>query len=287
MKGRHLNPGIRAGFTPLTIQEAVHDVPPSALVSIRTQSVIPASWAGRISGILTRSTGWDHVKRFRRETGCAAPAGYLPLYCASAVAEQALLLWLGLLRKLPAQVRQLADFDRDGLIHRLGTALGMAVKGVDIVERHPEVEYVDIGTGLAQADVIACAMSLGDGNRGYFDYDRLKEAKPGALFVNIARGELSPLEDLLRLLDEGRLSGVALDVYEDEGRLAVSLRRGAAGENEKARVLLELSRRGNVILTPHNAFNTREALERKAAQSAAQAQSFLGRGEFIWEVPAE
>ena len=305
---RHLNPRIRAGFTPLTIQEAAHDVPPSPLVSIRTQSVIPASWTGRISGILTRSTGYDHVKRFRRETGCTAPAGYLPLYCASAVAEQALLLWMGLLRKLPAQVRQLADFDRDGLtggeclgrtllvagvgnigreIHRLGTALGMTVKGVDIVERHPEVEYVDIGTGLAQADVIACAMSLGDGNRGYFDYDRLKEAKPGALFVNIARGELSPLEDLLRLLDEGRLSGVALDVYEDEDRLAVSLRRGAAAENEKARVLLELSRRGNVILTPHNAFNTREALERKAAQSAAQAQSFLERGEFIWEVPAE
>jgi D-lactate dehydrogenase len=305
---RHLPPGISAGFTPMTVQEAAHEEPPSPLVSIRTQSLIPVSWAGKLGGILTRSTGYDHVKRFREMSGQAVPAGYLPLYCARSVAEQALMLWVGLLRRLPAQVRQLPRFDRDGLtgseslgktllvagvgnigleIHHLGKALGMEVLGVDLVERHPHVTYVDIGEGLARADVIACAMSLNQGNRGYFSHGLLKRAKPGAVFVNIARGELSPHEDLLRLLDEGLLAGVGLDVYEDEGELAVSLRRGTPERGNKACALLELSGRDNVILTPHNAFNTHEALERKAAQSADQVRSFFEKGKFLWEVPGE
>jgi D-lactate dehydrogenase len=298
--------GITAGFTSMTVQESGHEAPPCPFVSIRTQSLIPLPWAGKLSGILTRSTGHDHVRRFREESGVRVPAGYLPFYCARAVAEQALVLWMALLRKLPAQVRQLPAFGRDGLtggeclgrtllvagvgnigieICRLGRALGMEVLGSDIAEKHPEVRYVSMGEGIARADVIACAMSLNRGNRGFFSYERLKGAKPGAVFVNIARGELSPLKDLMRLLDEGTLGGVALDVYEDEGELAVDLRKGAPAKGTPARLLLELSRRDDVILTPHNAFNTREAVDRKAAQSVDQARSFLSTGTFIWEVP--
>jgi D-lactate dehydrogenase len=215
---------------------------------------------------------------------------------------------MALLRKLPAQVRQLSDFNRDGLtggecpgrtllvagvgnigieICRLGEALGMEVLGSDIVEKHPGVRYVGMDEGIARADVIACAMSLNRGNRGIFSFGKLAGAKPGTVFVNIARGELSPLQGLMRLLDEGILGGVGLDVYEDEGELAVDLRRGAPAQGTPAGLLLDLSRRDNVILTPHNAFNTIEAVERKSAQSVEQALSFLSTGKFIWEVPGE
>jgi len=292
----------------MTVQEAGHETPPCPFVSIRTQSLIPRSWAGTLAGILTRSTGHDHVRRFREESGAHVPAGFLPLYCARAVAEQALVLWTALLRKLPVQVRQLPSFHRDGLtgdeclgrtllvagvgnigieICRLGKALGMEVLGSDIAEKHPEVRYAGMDEGIARADVIACAMSLNRGNHGLFGYERLRKAKPGAVFVNIARGELSPLPGLVRLLDDGILGGVGLDVYENEGELAVDLRRGAPAEGTPARLLLELSRRDDVILTPHNAFNTIEAVERKAAQSVDQARSFLSTGKFIWEVPEE
>ncbi|HNY65534.1 MAG TPA: NAD(P)-dependent oxidoreductase [Deltaproteobacteria bacterium] len=303
---RHLPPSISVGFTPMTVQESFHTEPPCPLVSIRTQSLIPISWAGRLSGILTRSTGFDHVRRFRQRSGDAVPAGYLPLYCSRSVAEHALTLWMGLLRKVPAQIRQFGRFDRDGLtgseclgktllvvgvgnigieICRLGCALGMKVLGVDIVERHPDVSYVSIEEGIGRADVIVCAMSLGEGNRGYFNHGLLRKARSGAVFVNVARGELSPHEDLLRLVDEGLLGGVALDVYENEGELAASLRSGTPAADGRTRALMELLRRDNVILTPHNAFNTAEALERKAVQSAAQVQSFLAKGRFVWDVP--
>jgi D-lactate dehydrogenase len=302
-----LPPEVRAGYTPLTIQECSCPAPPSGLISIRTQSVIPPQWADLLHGILTRSTGFDHVKGFRDNTGRDIPAGYLPLYCSRAVAEQAVLLWMGLLRKLPMQMRQFTSFERDDLtggeclgrtllvagvgsigseICRLGRALGMQDMGVDIVRRHQDVRYAGLEEGIAQADVIVCAMNLTSENRGYFRYEVLKRAKAGAVFVNISRGELSPHRDLLRLLDEGHLSGVALDVYENESSLAVSLRSGVPGSGESVRACLELSRRENVILTPHNAFNTAEALERKAGQTAEQVKQFLSERTFVWQVPS-
>ena len=234
-----------------------------------------------------------------------SPAGYLPLYCSRAVAEQALLLWLGLMRKIRSQLAHLPHFNRDGLtgtecagktllvvgvgnigseVCRIGEALGMNVIGVDIVERHPSVCYIPIEEGIVKADVICCSMNLTDKNHGYFTYDLLKKAKPGAVFVNIARGELSPASVLLRLLVEGLLGGVGLDVYENEGDLAVALRSGITINNPAMRSVLDLAGHENVILTPHNAFNTKESVERKAHMSIEQIGHFLKHREFIWKV---
>jgi len=214
---------------------------------------------------------------------------------------------MSLLRKLPQQIRNFSAFNRDGLtgsqctgkvllaagvgnigieVCRIAGSLGMRVLGVDIVRRHEEVAYVPIEEGLKRADIIVCAMNLTEDNSGYFNYRLLKKAKPGAVFVNIARGELSPTRDLLRLLDEGHLSGIGLDVYENESDLATCLRSGGVEpEQDIITATLELSRRSNVILTPHNAFNTIEALDRKASQSVEQTMHFLQTGTFIWPVP--
>ncbi len=124
-------------------------------------------------------------------------------------------------------------------------------------------------------------MNLTDENRGLFDYALLSQAKPGALFINIARGELSPAADLLRLLEEGILGGVGLDVYENESDLAVALRAGTASGN----AVLELKERPDVLCTPHNAFNTEEAVVRKSEQSVEQIEHFLKTGRFLWTVP--
>ena len=51
--------------------------------------------------------------------------------------------------------------------------------------------------------------------------------------------------------------------------------------------ILELSKFDNVIFTPHNAFNTIQAVQRKAEQSARQVESFLVKGNFIWDVPLD
>jgi len=303
---RFLPPDMRAGFTWKTVQEANDAAPPAPIISIRTQSRIPPAWAEKLRGILARATGYDHLLRYRRECGRDIAAGYLPLYCARAVAEQAALLWMALLRKLPRQVEQFSRFHRDGItgrecerrrllvvgvghigseIVRVAQGLGMDVRGVDIVRKHDFVRYTTIDDGLPWAEVIVCAMNLTPENEGYFNYSRLKRARPGAVFVNVARGEHSPATDLLRLMDEGHLAGVGLDVFEEEAEVAVALRRGCAGASPRVRAALALSERPNVICTPHNAFNTAEAVERKARQSAEQISHFLRHGAFLWAVP--
>ncbi len=206
-----------------------------------------------------------------------------------------MLLWMALLRRLPRQIAQFARFDRDGLtggecagrrllvvgvgrigheIARIGRGLDMQVRGVDLVRRHADVEYATSEEGIPWADVIACAMNLTPENRGWFDAARLAPARRGAIFVNVSRGELSPAAGLARLLDDEVLGGVGLDVYEGEPGLAMALREGRGD--------FRLAGRPNVILTPHNAFNTAEALERKVLQSVEEVRKFLREGRFSW-----
>jgi D-lactate dehydrogenase len=304
---RYLPSDIKADFTWKTIQEKGHHKPPATLISIRTQSIIPISYATRILGVLTRSTGYDHIWEYLRKCGKNLPCGYLPKYCSRAVAEQTMLLWMSLLRKLSQQVQQFTNFNRDGItglecqhktllvvgignigyeIVQIGKCLGMNVMGVDIDEKHPDVSYVSINKGLSQADIVVCAMNLTADNIGYFNYQVLKQGKQGMIFINISRGELSSTVDLLHLLDEKFLGGIALDVYEKENQLAILLRRGNIhGKDMETLVMLELAKRSNVILTPHNAFNTQESVERKSTHSVQQITFFLKNGKFLWAVP--
>jgi D-lactate dehydrogenase len=298
-------PEIDAAYTWKTIQEQGCTTPPAPIISVRTQSLIPPGWAAELDAIVTRSTGYDHVTAYRAATGIEVPAGYLPLYCNRSVAEHALLLWLALMRKLPRQLEQFTSFHRDGItgmecegktlavvgvgnigheIVRVGRSLGMTTLGVDIVQRHDEVEYVERDAALEAADIVVCAMNLTADNVGYFNRRTLRVAPRGTLFINIARGELSPAADLLMLLEEGVLGGVGLDVYNQEQELAVALREGRASDDAEVQAILALARHPAAILTPHNAFNTAEAVQRKASQTVEQLQQFRETGEFVWPV---
>ena len=104
-----------AGYSWKTIQEYGANEPPADIISVRTQSQIPLEWAGKLKAILTRSTGFDHLTAYRQESDAEnLKCGYLPLYCNRAVAEQALTLWMALLRKLPRQINHFQSFKRDG-----------------------------------------------------------------------------------------------------------------------------------------------------------------------------
>ncbi len=288
-------------LTDKTIQEAGHDNPPARLISIRTQSIIPAHWANHVEGILSRSTGYDHLKQYLEKIKKPLPCGYLEEYATRAVAEQAILLMMSLLRRLPQQSSQFKHFKRDGLtgkecagknllivgvgriggeIVRIGTGLGMKVRGVDIVQRQKSVEYTGMDEGVRWADVIICAMNLTEENRGYFSYELLKKTQPGAIFINIARGEHSPSAGLLQLIKEGHLGAVGLDVFENEPEVAVAMRSTHAGSHPGAQTIIELSKHPRVLLTPHNAFNTIEAVERKAKFTIDQIDYFRKHGRF-------
>lgn len=295
--------GNRISFdmTDKTIQEIGHSVPPARLISIRTQSIIPTSWVSSLDGVLSRSTGYDHLKKYLDSISASLPCGYLEEYATRAVAEHAILLTMSLLRKVGPQITQFKHFNRDGLtggecpgkkllvvgvgrigseIVRIGSALGMDVRGVDIVHKHADVHYVEKEEGIGWADIIICSMNLTKENRGYFSYDLLKKAKRGVLFINIARGEHAPIQDFVRLIKEQHVGGMGLDVFEDEPNVAVALRSKHANTFPAAQSIKELMQYPNVLFTPHNAFNTREAVERKSQFSVDEISYFLKHKDF-------
>jgi D-lactate dehydrogenase len=302
---RLLPADVSVSYTAATIQESGDAAPRARLISIRTQSQIPLTWAAQLDAILARSTGYDHLAAYAAAVDQCPALGYLPLYCHRAVAEQAMLMWMALLRRLPRQVEQFRTFHRDGLTGRecagrtllvvgvghighevcgIGRALGMRVLGVDIDAWHADVDYTDIASALPEADVLVSAMDLNPANVGYFDAAKWRRIKRGAVFVNVSRGELSPSTALLAALEAGQLAGVGLDVFDREAKLAVSLRNGAPSDDLEVAATLALAARDDCILTPHNAFNAAEAVERKSEHSVQQILAFRSCGRFLWPV---
>jgi len=167
----------------------------------------------------------------------------------------------------------------------IAKGLRMPVKGVDIAPNLEGLDYVSLAEGLTWAQVVFCALPLTGETEGMLNYDVFRGAKKGLIFVNIARGDISPAEDLKKLLDEGMLGGIGLDVYPQEDALAHSLRLGEVPKTATGQIILELAKSEQVIFTPHNAFNTTEALEQKASLAAASIASYLKSGIFTCSVP--
>ncbi|MFA8449595.1 MAG: NAD(P)-dependent oxidoreductase [Bacteroidales bacterium] len=303
---KYLGEDIVAGFTWKTIQEYGAELPPAKLISVRTQSYLPEKWADKLEGVLSRSTGYDHLKAYKEKTQSKIGCGFLPIYCNRAVAEHALMMWMNLQRQFAQQVNNFESFLRDGItgweiekkkllvvgvgnigyeIVKIGKGLNMKVSCVDLKVKFPDEQYVQIEEGVRNADIIVCSMNLNNSNMNYFNYDLLKKSKKGCLFINISRGEMSPSCDLLRLLEENHLGGVGLDVFDAEKELAAVLRDKQNSDNSSVDAIIKMKEMSNVILTPHNAFNTVESVERKSIQSVEQINYFLREKRFIWSVP--
>ena len=131
---------------------------------------------------------------------------------------------------------------------RLGAGLGMRVlawnrSGVpdDLPAQATELDDL-----LAQADVVSIHLTLNEGTRSFIDRRRLGLLKPGAIFINTARGALVDEAALVEALRDGRIAHAGLDVFTTEP---------LAPDHPLAAL-------PNVTLTAHAAFATREASER-------------------------
>jgi phosphoglycerate dehydrogenase-like enzyme len=122
----------------------------------------------------------------------------------------------------------------------------------------PAQRFVDLEELLAQADVVSLHLMLTDDTRGMLDERLLRSLKPGALLVNTARAELIAPGALERVLAEGRIAA-ALDVFETEPLAAGSALRDLP----------------NVILSPHQGYNTPQSLERMLDVVVANIEHYL------------
>jgi phosphoglycerate dehydrogenase-like enzyme len=122
----------------------------------------------------------------------------------------------------------------------------------------PAQQFVALPELLQQADVVSLHLLLTDETRGMIDEPLLRTLKPGALLVNTARAELIAPGAIERVLADGRIAA-ALDVFDTEPLAPASPLRDLP----------------NVVLSPHQGYNTPESLERMLDVVVANIENYL------------
>jgi D-3-phosphoglycerate dehydrogenase len=129
-------------------------------------------------------------------------------------------------------------------VARIGSGLGMRAIGWNrTCHADLAVPLVDIDTLLAESDVVSMNLTLGDETRGFLSTERIGRMKPGALFVNTARGALVDEAALIAALRSGHIRHAGLDVF----------------HHEPLKADHPLAKMENVTLTAHAGFRTLEA----------------------------
>ena len=260
--------------------------------------------------ICTRSTGFDHIDL----KACSAKniaVSNVPTYGENTVAEFTFALLLALTRKIYPSLKRIKEealFSCDNLqgLDLMGKTLGVigtghigtyVVKiangfGMHVIAFDPfprselakqfNFDYVSMDELLKQSDIVTLHVPYTHETHHLLNKENLIKLKKGALLINTARGGLVETEGLVWALKENILAGAALDVLEEEGFIkeeADLLVSGHQNEQQLKILLADhvLMNMSNVLITPHNAFNTKEALTRILDTTVANINAFQNK----------
>jgi len=245
--------------------------------------------------ISARTTGFDNIDTaYAKEKGIAVIN--VPAYGDETVAEYAFALILTLSRKMSMTFLRslLGIFDQKmvrgnelagktlGVVGtgKIGRKLVKMAFGFDlniicydpfpnqeIVEKY-NVKYVSLEELFKNTDIISIHVPYMKETHHLISFDTLKILKKGVLLVNTSRGPIVNTSAVLEGVKEGVFGGVALDTFEGEQiwvkeeNIIAKSEIPPAEEFKKALESFYLLRFRNVVLTPHNAFNSHEAVRR-------------------------
>jgi len=230
--------------------------------------------------IATRSTGIDHIDciecKKRKIEICNVPS-----YGENTVAEYAIALLLAVAKKIvPAhQSVEEGEFSPEGLtgidifgktlgvvgVGRIGKNVIKIAKGLGMkiiaVDRNGDLENC-----LKKSDFVTLHVPATPETRHLINMDNIKLMKPGSILINTSRGKVVKTEAIVYGLAHGILWGAGLDVTEDEELVEsvamVSSTRPTKDDLQEVLSYHLLRDRDDVVFTPHNAFNTKEAIGR-------------------------
>ncbi len=239
--------------------------------------------------IAIRSAGYDNVD-IRKAAALGIIVANVPDYSPYAVAEHAAALIMALNRKIVTADRQvhqqnfttknLIGFDLNnkkvGIIGvgRIGSVMakimhgfGCQLLGYDINENAEVKEkyglrYVNLVTLCLEADIISIHLGLTPQTKYLVNEKLINLMRPGIMLINTGRGGCVNTEDVIEGLEKGQIGYYGADVYEKEKGLFFY---DHTGEELKDDVLSKLLAMPNVLITPHQAFATQEALSNIAA----------------------
>jgi D-lactate dehydrogenase len=247
-----------------------------------------------LKGVATRSTGFDHIDVSAAKDRKIVVSN-VPFYGENTVAEHTFALILALSRKLmeSAERAKRGDFSLDNLcgfdlkgktigiiglghiglqVATIANGFSMKVVAYDVkndkkLAKKYKFDYVSLQDLFSKSDIISLHAPYNKFTHHLINSDNINLIKKGAYLINTSRGGLVETGALLKALSDGTLSAAGLDVLEEECFI-----------KEEAQLLSKefpktcdlktalnnhiLLQRKNVIITPHNAFNSKEALTR-------------------------
>lgn len=261
----------------------------------------------RLKYIATRSTGYDHIDIIYCKSKNILVAN-VPEYGSNTVAEHTFALLLSLTRKIYQSVNQSKNlnFEHDQIrgvdlerkmigiiglgkigqhILRIAKGFGMNVlvynrsQDQEMLKQY-DFKYVDLDNLLQNADVVTLHLPLNDQTRHIINKENIMKFKKGSYLINTARGGLIETEAIMLGLNKGILEGVGLDVLEEEKELneEVAILTSEYRSHVDLKNLIYdhiLINHPKVLITPHNAFNSKEALLRITNTTIENIQSFL------------
>jgi D-lactate dehydrogenase len=279
------------------------------IVSVFIYSRVTRAALQRLPGlrlIATRSTGFDHIDlaacRSRRVT-----VANVPSYGENTVAEHTFALILALSRNIhKAYVNTVkGDFSLEGLqgfdlkgktlgvigaghiglhVIKMARGFGMDVLVYDtrrdvFLSEVLDFRYVPLEELLGRSDIVSLHVPHTPQTHHLMNRAAFRRMKRGALLINTARGGLVDTAALVWAIDEGILGGAGLDVLEGE-ELVKEERQLLSHDFPKEQLATAvrnhiLLHRANVVITPHIAFDSREALQRILETTIGNIEGFL------------
>jgi len=142
-------------------------------------------------------------------------------------------------------------------------------------------EYVHFEHLISQSDVITLHCPATKENHHLVREESIAKMKRGVVLVNTARGALINTHDLLAALESGHVAAAGLDVLEGERFIKEDVQLLKDADRNQLLAAIEthkLLARENVIVTPHNAFNSEEAVHRILNVTCENIKSFIESG---------
>ncbi len=313
---RFLNKSLRNKFAlsyyndPLT-EENISTAKDADIVSVFIYSVLDKKNLAelpKLKFVATRTTGFNHID-LKFASSKKIPVSNVPYYGENTVAEHTFGLILALSRNIYKAYMRTSrnNFSVDGLegwdikgktlgvigagsigshVIKIAKGFGMNVLAYDLHKNHFMEEvlgfrYAPLEELLKSSKIITLHCPYNKATHHLINMSNIKFVKPGTLFINTARASIIEPAALHYALEKGIFGGAGLDVFEGEDLVKEEnqmLTRNVSVEHLRA--VLEkniLMNRENVIITPHIAFDSVEAVERILTTTVDNIEAFVSK----------
>mmetsp|Transcript_44719 Transcript_44719/g.127635 ORF Transcript_44719/g.127635 Transcript_44719/m.127635 type:complete len:795 (-) Transcript_44719:135-2519(-) len=275
------------------------------------EEVIQIFKAEGIKLMLLRCAGFDRAD-IKAADAAGIKVARVPAYSPYAVAEQAVSLTMALNRRLCNVYNRVSEgsFILSGLVGmdlqgkvcgvlgtgKIGQIAAKIFKGLgmdvlcydvfknDVITKELGLRYAELDEIYAVADVITVHVPLLPTTKHIINKESIAKMKNGVMIINVSRGGLLCTKDLLEGLISGKVGAAGLDVYENEREIFF---KNFSAMDDVARLegynheFMRLRSLPNVLITPHTAFLTHEALSNICSTTIENAQEYIDGKEAL------